>query len=138
MNVVYALRAPNGETRYIGMTGVLLCERKAKHIASAKAGSSYPVHVWIRELLAAGERPSIHTLFEGDRITERRTIEQYRRDGHRLLNVVDANWRDVVSPSEAARLIYLDDAEEAARIALANVRRDINAIRRAALKRARA
>lgn len=85
---IYAiLPAGAGSPVYVGSTSQLVRNRIRGHILDAKAGSSLPIHVWIR--LQSGFRVEVLEVCAGDDATrelrERHWVSQF--DG--LLNVTD-------------------------------------------------
>lgn len=61
--LIYGLVDPRDSClRYIGKTHKRREIRLAEHIAAAREGSSRPVHLWIRDALAAGVHPEIFVL----------------------------------------------------------------------------
>jgi hypothetical protein len=87
---IYGLYCPQtGALRYIG-AAVSAAERLQRHLSDSKR-QFRPVHLWLRELMAAGLVPEVRIL---DRVTdwdtaEREAISRARSEGHDLLNVAD-------------------------------------------------
>jgi GIY-YIG catalytic domain len=94
---VYTLRAKGDGVRYVGLT-----QRPRRrwylHVSNATGAEravrrDLPVYVWIRAVVARGERPVmdiVHlakTLEQGER-AELRAIRSFLRDGAPLLNVI--------------------------------------------------
>jgi len=90
---IYALcDYPSMAPRYVGKTVQYLHERHKAHIRAAKAGKRLPVHYWLRKQLANGKRLVISLIeYAGQDWAERERfwIAEYRRQGHRLLNLTD-------------------------------------------------
>lgn len=95
MIYIYALVDPrNFMIRYIGVTGKCAKIRLCEHIDSAKYGSNYHVHKWIRVLLRCGVQPMIHvldvTIKEDASLVECAWIHYYRYElGIKLTNMTD-------------------------------------------------
>src|ERR1035437_7096078 len=65
---IYALRAPDGEIRYVGKTAAgTIEERLAGHMKDSKRGraKNQQVYNWIRTLVNKGQLPTV-TLLEGE------------------------------------------------------------------------
>lgn len=88
---IYALcEYPSMVPRYVGKTVQYLHERHKAHIRAAKAGKRLPVHYWLRKQLAAGRGLAISLIeYAGENWAdrERHWIDEYRRQGFRLLNM---------------------------------------------------
>lgn len=88
---IYALcEYPSMAPRYVGKTVQHLHERHKAHIRAANAGKRLPVHYWLRKQIAAGRRLAISLVeYAGDDLAERECywIDEYRRQGHSLLNL---------------------------------------------------
>ncbi|HQD64136.1 MAG TPA: hypothetical protein PLJ16_02840 [Casimicrobium huifangae] len=88
---IYALcEYPSMVPRYVGKTVQYLHERHKAHIRAAKAGKRLPVHYWLRKQIANGQRLAISLIeYAGDDWPDRERywIDEYRRQGHSLLNL---------------------------------------------------
>ena len=82
--LIYGLIDPRDSClRYVGKTHKRREIRLAEHIEDAQAGSSRPVHLWIRDAISAGVQPKIFVL---ERVAEnlswtdaeKRAIERWR------------------------------------------------------------
>lgn len=81
---VYGLRVPGGSIRYVGQTTKDVHERLGRHQKTARFGSNYPVHRWMRkhvdvELIVLVD----DAVWDVDEIAQ---IEKLRLDGLVLLN----------------------------------------------------
>lgn len=92
----YALIDPrNEEIRYIGRTGKSLSIRKSGHLCLSKSNHNSYKKNWIASLKKLGLKPLIRLIKELDcsweesHNIEKALIEEYLKDGHRLINLVD-------------------------------------------------
>ena len=89
---IYALCEPGTlEARYIGRSGCDIRKRLGIHIAAAKRGGTAPVNLWIRELVANNQEPSVILLGECPtkmvKSVERAWVHLFQDNGYNLLNV---------------------------------------------------
>lgn len=95
---VYALCEPDtGAVRYIGIT-TSPKTRLQGHISECKRAklSALPKVVWLRQVLASGQVPTLHVLqqctAEDWAQAERRWIQHFREAGAQLTNVAPGGW----------------------------------------------
>jgi len=102
---VYALASSeDSKIRYIGQTVRLLKVRLQRHLNDAKKGGQTPRDRWIRKVLSDGFEVCILPLIENavHHQDEIRLIEEYRRKGFDLLNLVDGG-QGCLNPSPEYR-----------------------------------
>jgi hypothetical protein len=104
MNYIYGLVDPRtGELRYVGISKVSANRRLKRHIKAARNGSTLPVHIWLRKLIALGVVPMAALIEEaGTRQREVFWIAHYRAAGAHLLNCTRGG-DGLVNPSPETR-----------------------------------
>lgn len=107
---IYVLSDPrDGSDRYVGQTTKSLLDRIACHMAPSSIREKTPRGAWLRELAAAGLRPTARLLrvvgAAGADEGERTEIARLRAEGAPLVNVVGGGFGGTlgVSPSPETR-----------------------------------